>query len=686
MKKYIITLCLVVGLGTTIVGCRDYLDSDYIFDERMSIEQVFQSKDYTNEWLARGYTYLKHDYLQQVNSKKNTSFNFADDMYYGDLNYVDWKSGNYTEKGLGTGNSLYIWQPAYQGIRHLSVFLNNIDMNKEFSEPEIADMKGQAHFLRAYCYWMLIRSFGPVPILPDEGIDYTKEYDEIAYPRNSYDECVDYISNELVKAAMLLEEARGPQDIVRPTRGAALSLRSRVLLYAASPLFNGKAPAEVIAALVDKSGKKLLSDTYDERKWAIAAAAAKDVIELGKYQLYVAYKSEGGSSLSDPATITPPDDEGTFHSNPWPKGWQNIDPFKSYRALFDGEVSAYGNSEIIFTRGTNQGAENIKVMVIHQLPRSQGGGYNCHGMTQKQCDAYYMKDGKDIPGKDIEIGRGDGSSQRVTGFVTASDVSKGLYKPLEENVSLQYANREPRFYASVAYNGVTWWLTNATQSSDRGPYRSWYYRGETEGMSNSLNWLQTGIGLMKYVRPTDTNDDKNINGEFSHISKKADPLIRYADILLMYAEALNELDGSYQIETWDNSGTHSISRNEDELKKGVQPVRIRAGIPDFTPEEYGNKELFRKKIKRERQIELMAEGQRYFDLRRWKDAKDEESLPMYGCNVFMTKGERDLFYKPVPVSDVLTCFAEKTYFWPIDRSELEKNVRLTQNPGWQSEK
>mgnify|MGYP004706952975 FL=1 len=149
---------------------------------------------------------------------------------------------------------------------------------------------------------------------------------------------------------------------------------------------------------------------------------------------------------------------------------------------------------------------------------------------------------------------------------------------------------------------------------------------------------------------------------------------------------MNEIDGSYQIETWDNSGTNSISRNEDELKKGVQPVRIRAGIPDFTPEEYGNKELFRKKIKRERQIELMAEGQRYFDLRRWKDAKDEESLPMYGCNVFMTKGERDLFYKPVPVSDVLTCFAEKTYFWPIDRSELEKNVRLTQNPGWQSEK
>ena len=102
--------------------------------------------------------------------------------------------------------------------------------------------------------------------------------------------------------------------------------------------------------------------------------------------------------MAYPTTITPPDDNGTFHSQDWPYGWKNIDPFESYRSLFDGEVGAYNNDEIIFTRGVNQGAENIRVMVIHQLPRSQGGGYNCHGMTQKQCDAYYMKDGSDCPG------------------------------------------------------------------------------------------------------------------------------------------------------------------------------------------------------------------------------------------------------------------------------------------------
>ena len=162
MKKLIINLGFILGVSTMVVGCTDYLDSDYLFEERVNIENVFQSKDYTNEWLAKGYAYMNHDYLQQVNSKKNTSFNFADDMYYIDLNYVDWKGGNYTEKGLGSGNSLYIWQAAYQAIRHISIFIHNVDGNKELTEAEITDMKGQAHFLRAYFYWMLIRSFGPV--------------------------------------------------------------------------------------------------------------------------------------------------------------------------------------------------------------------------------------------------------------------------------------------------------------------------------------------------------------------------------------------------------------------------------------------------------------------------------------------------------------------------------------------
>jgi hypothetical protein len=188
--------------------------------------------------------------------------------------------------------------------------------------------------------------------------------------------------------------------------------------------------------------------------------------------------------------------------------------------------------------------------------------------------------------------------------------------------------------------------------------------------------------MKKFVRPTDTNDDRNASGSNSHITKKADPAIRYAEILLIYAEALNELTATYQIESWDGAKTHSIGREINELKKGIQPIRIRGGIPDYEDNIYTNVDAFREKLKRERQIELMGEGHRYFDLRRWKNAPEEEALPFYGCNTLMTEIEKEQFHMPVEISSVRTCFAEKTYFWPIHRDELQKNIRLTQNPGW----
>ncbi|MCW3804461.1 RagB/SusD family nutrient uptake outer membrane protein [Plebeiibacterium marinum] len=660
-------------------SCGDYLDSDEYFKDRVTDEKIFSSKLYSEEWLAHTYSFLKNE-CADVSSKGYTPHCFADDMYYGDrdieydnketnsLSYNQFHMGSYDEN-----TKQDTWTQCYKGIRNASIFIKNIDINEDLDAEGIADYKAQARFVRAYYYWLLLRKYGPIPLLPDEGIDYTDSYEDIALPRNSYEECAAYISSEMVLAARDLKTYRDEQSIGRPTRGAALATRAMVLLYAASPLANGNTDGYA-QQLTDDEGRLLLSTEYNEEKWAKAAAAAKDVIELGVYDLYVAsYRTAGTSSF--PATITPPEN-AEFSNKDWPEGWANIDPFESYRAVFNGTVSASDNPELIFTRGNN-GGETPDAMVAHQLPRI-ASGWNTHGLTQKQCDAYYMNDGTDCPGKDKEIGRGDGS-ERVTGYVTAYDAYYGNYKPLAKGVSLQYANREPRFYASVAYNGSVWHLENESEEVNR-EQQVFYYRGDKDGngYTNTMFWLRTGIGVMKFVHPRDTYE----NGDINNVVDKTEPAIRYADVLLMYAEALNELSGSYSIQSWDGSQTYAISRDVNEMAKGIKPVRIRAGVPDYSADVYSDQDLFRKKLKRERQIELMGEGKRYYDLRRWKDAPVEESIQIYGCNVLMTSGEKDLFHTPVAAFALQSTFSEKMWFWPIKHEELRRNERLTQNPGW----
>lgn len=679
IKKLFILLLAIFSAGV-FSSCNDYLESDKYFKDRTTIEAVFTDRDRTEQWLAYAYSFLKNQCADVVSKDAGTSSHcFADDMYYGDrdiaydpkegsqLSYNKFKLGEYNENEFNE-----VWPRCYKGIYQASVFIHNIDMNPTMTPEERLDYKGQARFVRAYFYWLLLRKYGPIPLMPDEGVDYTQSYDQIATPRSSYEEVADFISAEMVQAAKELQYLKrmDNENIARPTKGAALATRAYALIFAASPLANGNND-EFAQALVDDQGRRLLSPEYNEEKWAKAAAACKDVMELGVYELYHASFSSSDNGPQDRPTIVPPSDNN-FSTKIWPNGWKDIDPFKSYRNLFSGDVSAVDNPELIFSRinNTTDGNYAIEALVLHQMPRDFGG-WNTHGLTQKMCDAYYMNNGSDCPGKDKEIGRGDGS-QRLTGFTTKEDVEKGLYKPLSENVSLQYANREPRFYASVAYNGAVWNYMSRTEPNDRNR-QTFYYRGLGNGFMNSPFHLRTGIGIMKFVNPEDSP---------GNIRKKPEPAIRYADILLLYAEALNELDGTYNIPSWDESMTYTISRNKEEMQKGIHPVRIRAGLPDYTETQYANKDELRKALKRERMIELMGEGKRYYDLRRWKDAPVEEALQIYGCNVVMDETHRNEFHVPIAIYNLPSTFSPKMYFWPIRHDELKHNKRLTQNPGW----
>lgn len=708
MNKYFKNglLAAVVGVGV-LSSCSDNpLDADKYLEDRRTIETIFTDINQTHGWLAQAFSFLKGD-LADCRTKGGAYFHcFADDMYYGDRDsnlgsdfpymesYNAIKQGDYDEN-FGEG----AWLNAYKGIFQASVFIQNIDMNTKFTETERLDLKGQARFVRAYYYWLLLRRYGPVPIMPEEGADYTLSYDELSYPRNSYEEVAEYIGSEMVKAATELQSwsrFQGNTDassIIRPTRGAALATRALAYIYAASPLANGQLangyhPAGVTDGfarkLVNKDGKVLLGLTYDEYKWARAAAACRDVIECpSNYELYHAgLITVDNKTTGYPKTITPPED-GDFSTRAWPEGWADIDPYISYRDLFNGVVGL-DNSEIIFSRGYNAADsrhDNVDGFVTHELPTSLNG-FNCHGLTQKMVDAYYMNDGADVPGKDSEMNGGDGSD-RVQGWTeNRGTYPASKYPPLGVGVSMQYANREPRFYASVAFNGSYWWDADPNRETNGKYFQVFYWRGAQNGYNNGTYYLRTGVGCKKWVNPSDYRETRD-GEDYTNIVQKWEPAIRYADILLLYAEALNELNSSYTVASWDGTTTYNLSRNIDEMKRGIRPVRCRAGLPDFTLGEYSDQATLRDKIKRERMIEFLGEGKRYYDLRRWMDAPVEESKTVYGCNVMMTSNQKNEFQKIVPIYNLPTVFTEKMYFWPISFSELKRNKQLVQNPGWQ---
>ena len=666
MKKKHILFSTIISMGMMVSSCSDYLSVEGKLGENtQSLENIFENKEWSEQWLATAYAWLTWSNID-IGSKDNCITNFSDDMCYSDRNleYRVFKYCEYDENWKQDS-----WAQAYDGIRHASIFIHNIDRNKEMTPDEIVDYKAQARFVRAYFYWKLLQKYGPIPIIPNDGVmDYNAAYEDLYIPRSTYDDCVNYIAEEMKLAAKDLPLKRDTRNMARPTRGAALATRAKALLYAASPLNNPRpTDTERFTDLVDDEGRYLMAQEYNEEKWAKAAAAARDVVELGRkgvYELHTVSAHSTGT-IDNPATIAPPTHAVYSHVD-FPAGWRNIDPLQSYETLFNGVIFPSENKEMIFTTGQNNG--DINTMIQHQMPIAFGG-YNCHAMTGKQCDAYQMNTGK--PFDKTKDWTGDEN------YVSAEEAASGDWAPLVEGVNKQYGHREPRFYATVAYNGCLWNGTNAVQSYDRNLI-IWYYRGEESGWSNSGDrWLATGIGIRKFVSSRD-----NFKTEGGVISK---PVIgiRYADVLLWYAEALNELGAStYQIPSWDGTQSYDISRDKNEMSYAISRVRIRGGVPDFGSDVYENADEFRKHLKHERQIELFAENSRYFDLRRWKDAEYEESQQMYGCNAYMSKKERDLFHTQVINSNLPTTFSRKMYFWPISHDQLRRNLRLTQNPGW----
>ncbi len=600
---------LFLLLPVVMVSCY-YLDKKP--DNLLTEDMIWQTRANAESYLHNIYGYMHNtdggDYASMGASDESS-------VCIAGTNVRQMVAGNWS----AASGYFYNWGTFYVGIRQSFVFEANIDKVPavELSDELKAQYKAENLFLRGWFYWQLLKQYGPfvkITGVLSQGEDYN------LYPRAPFDTCVNYINELMNGAVQALPLAWGSSaNYGRPTKGTCLAVKAQLALWTASPLWNGNAR---FAALKNQDGSPLAPAQYDAAKWKTAADAAKAVIALNTYKLY--------TNLDD--------------------GGAAFDPYLSCRDVF---LKSW-NNEIILS------VNNWSYWGWTKCVSPGPGGYNLYNATQNVVDAFSMSNGRTI---DDPV-----SGYVETGFASSGSANAWAHKQGDWNM---YANREPRFYACIQYNGRP--VLPAPTVDDKNYYSSdankdatgrveLYYNGKSGQKSAGTNNI-TGYDVLKRVNPSD-----NIRSDAT--TYRPYIFIRYAEILLNYVEALNEYDPA----------------NTD-IVRYLNLVRERAGLPGIETvyaSAVGNKDEMRKHILREREVELCFEGDRYHTLVRRLLLGKTEYQTIYGMNVNAEDGglgfsftgfyQRTLFQKRY--------WDDRMYLFPIAQSDLERDRALVQNLGW----
>lgn len=525
------------------------------------ISTVYEDSIYIRRFVNAAYNNLPNGYnrLGGNSMLASATDDAVHSSHYSGAN--DLAKGNWGP-GSNPDNS---WNGNYAGIRKINDFFNNLlpyIPEKVFNSQESLDqIVGAAYFLRAMFYFELVKRYGGVPIITEK-LEANTDPD---IPRDTFGDCVDYIVSQCDSAASLLPVKypdNNQNDLGRATKGAALALKARTLLYAASPLYNDPAESE----------DTYFHGAYDSQKWDQAADAANEVIALNEYSLY-------------------PDYAGFF-------------------------TTLAGNNEIILSkmRGANNNVEQ------DNGPTGYTNGRGGTGPSLNLVNAYEMADGTSF----------DWSNPAM-----AAD---------------PFSNRDPRFYSSILYNGSAWMGSTVDT-----------YQGGDDLLST--NSTKTSFYIRKFL-------DENARwfgqvGEAYHCF----PIIRYAEVLLNYAEAMNE---SYGPES-DPQGYGLTA------KDAVEMIRSRAGLSPHELASGLSQDEMREVVRHERRIELAFEEHRFFDVRRWKTAEEVLGETIEGLRI-TDNGDGSYSYEIIEVEDRV--FTPKMYIYPIPLYEINRNTALEQSPQW----
>lgn len=533
----------------------------------------------------------------------------------------DIMEGNISPDHSGTVTNTYEWGEMYFRIRATNLALENL-ATVTF-DPSLAErLKGESYFLRAHCYNQLLRYYGAVPIIKST---YALNTPDFSIARNTYAECVDAIVSDLDSAALLLDGKT--MGLGRATKEAAMALKSRVLLYAASDLHDmptAKANSDVINSF---SNPELLGYVSGDRmaRWTAARDAAKAVIDLGEF----GYKLD----LTAPST----------------KDVAIADYTNVYLSRNGGEKET-----ILAKYYVNASTDDWGSWYVRNQSMNGYHGWTSTEPTQNLVDDYEMMDG------------------------TKFDWNN----PAE--AAAPYENRDPRFYASIFYDGAKW-KPRTTDGAGTDPYgeiqfgtyevgtagsATTYFGLDTRNSSiENWNGTRTGYSIRKFSNDNPALVDMNNRQQVPSIT------IRYTEIVFNYIEALLALGDEATAKLWLNR------------------IRFRAGLP--ATEETGTALVNR--YRNERNVEMVVEEQRFYDARRWMIAP--ETLGQKVRIIVITgklkpgktvttyrysKENYDYTYRVQNIESGVEnrSWSDKLYFPPIKLDEMNKNKLLIQNPGY----
>lgn len=542
---------LLIFLIFSINSC-NYLEYDEVSYNHK--DDIFNDFERSKSFLSNIYSYLPADFNSIDGAMRSSATDEAEDVK--DLSDVQ-KFNDGSWSALQPLDD--VWGNMYSGIRAANLFLKEAKgqtfpeqkYNDDYQEmmEQFNNYPYEARFLRAFFYFELIKRYKNVPLITDV---LTTEESKNA-KQDSFSDVVDFIVQECDDIAAVLPKDyanfSSAKETGRITKGAALALKARMLIYAASPLF---------------------SSSDDLSLWKESAKVSKDIIDLGVYSLE-----------SDYANI----------------------------------VNNIGSPELIL--GRRQGPSND--FEIRNFPIGFEGGQGGTSPTQNLVGAYEMES---------------------TGL-PISDPASG-YDPTSP-----YSGRDPRLNKTIILNNSIW----KGQTVET-------FLGGANGQPKK-NATETGYYLKKYVV-------ESINLEPNNTSQKEHTwvLFRYGEVLLNFAEAMNE---AYGPENPANLGLTA--------RQAVNKIRQRAGMTEF-PMGLSQSE-FRKKLRNERRVELAFENQRFWDIRRWKIS--QQTTDIYKMVITQDSSGMFEYSKQLLENRV---FEPRMYLYPISETELNKNPNLKQNPGW----